>query len=103
MSAQWLVVQHFITFQRQARKALAHIGVASRQPYPRAAGNGDHRRRMVFASALISADTVEVSTDPVIRIRPPAANSISTVPARSGKGLAQREQLSPASARLRPT
>jgi hypothetical protein len=34
-----------------------------------------------FASALISADTVEASTEPVIRIRPPVANSISTVPA----------------------
>jgi hypothetical protein len=33
-----------------------------------------------------SADTVEVSTEPVIRIRPPVANSISTVPTCSGDG-----------------
>jgi len=37
-----------------------------------------------FASAFISADTVDASTDPDIRIRPPLANSISMTPAFSG-------------------
>jgi hypothetical protein len=38
-----------------------------------------------FESAFISAVTVEASTTPVIRIRPPPANSISMTPAVSGK------------------
>src|SRR5262249_49454714 len=46
----------------------------------------DHRRRLLFASALISADTVEASTGPLIRIRPSVANSISIPPALSGDG-----------------
>jgi hypothetical protein len=37
------------------------------------------------ASAFISADTVEASTGPEIRIRPPLANSISMTPAFSGE------------------
>jgi hypothetical protein len=40
---------------------------------------------LLFANALISADTVAASTAPVIRIRLPVENSISTVPARSGE------------------
>jgi hypothetical protein len=47
-----------------------------------------------FTSALKSAEAVDAATDPDIRIRPPVANSTSTVPgtsgeadpARSGKG-----------------
>jgi len=46
----------------------------------------EHRRRLLFASAFISADTVNASTGPVIRIRPPVANSISITSALSGKG-----------------
>src|SRR5271163_2340691 len=72
-----------------SRAARAHVGVPSGQPYPYAGRNWNHRRRLVFASPLISADTVEASTDPVIRIRPPVANSISTVPACSGDGAAK--------------
>jgi hypothetical protein len=36
---------------------------------------------LLFASALINAETSEASTAPVIRIRPPAANSTSITPA----------------------
>ena len=69
----------------QAIKAFAHVGVAGCQPDPRAAWGRDHRRRLPFASAFISADTVEASTDPEIRIRPPPANSISIRPVGSDK------------------
>ena len=65
---------------RQTIEALAHIGVAGRQPNPRTRWHRDHRRRLFFARALSSADTVAASTAPVMRIRPPVANSISTVP-----------------------
>ena len=37
-------------------------------------------------NAFISVDTVEGSTGPVIRIRPPALNSISMTPAFAGDG-----------------
>jgi hypothetical protein len=60
--------------------------MADCQPDPRATWDRDHRRRLPFASAFISADTVEASTDPDIRIRPPPANSISMTPPFSGKG-----------------
>jgi hypothetical protein len=60
--------------------------MAARQPNSRASRDWDHRRRLLFASALISADTVEASTGPLIRIRPPVANSISITPALSGDG-----------------
>jgi hypothetical protein len=53
---------------------------SGRQPNPRTRWDGDYRRRLFFARALSSADTVAVSTEPVMRIRPPVASSISTVP-----------------------
>ena len=86
MSAQRVAAQHLLHLKGQARKALPHVGVPRGQPDPYAGRNLYHRRRLVLASALSTADTVEASTDPVIRIRPPVANSISTVPACSGDG-----------------
>src|SRR6478735_8439592 len=70
---------------RQAVEALAHVGVARRKPHPRAARDCNHHRGRL-PSALTSAETVEASTGPVIRIRPPVANSISIVPAVSATG-----------------
>src|SRR5215470_6174052 len=70
--------------QCQAIKSFAHVGMTGRQPDPRAARDRDHRPRSPFASAFISADTVRASTGPVIRIRPPVANSISIEPVGSG-------------------
>ena len=55
--------------------------MASRKPNPHFGRERDHRRRLPFASAFMSADTVELSTEPEIRIRPPVANSISMMPA----------------------
>src|ERR1700722_666025 len=65
--------------------------VITAKPHPHSGRDGDHRRRLVLASALRSADTVEASTDPVIRIRPPVANSISTMPACSDDGAGRAE------------
>jgi hypothetical protein len=58
---------------------LLHVGVSRGQPHPHAGRNGDHRRRLVLASALSSADTVEASTDPVIRIRAEVANLVDWI------------------------
>src|SRR6516225_4114241 len=86
MSAQRVAAQHLLHLEGQARKALPQVGVPGGQPDSHAGRNGNHRRRLVFASALSSAATVEASTEPVIRIRPPVANLISTVPTCSGDG-----------------
>src|SRR5258705_7594680 len=75
-----IVPERLLHQERQAIKALAHVRMAGRQPNPRATRNRDHCRRLPFASAFISADTVRASTGPVIRIRPPVATSISIVP-----------------------
>src|SRR5438067_4502302 len=86
MPAVWVALEGLLDQERQAIKTLAHVGVAGRQPDPRAARDRDHRRRLLLASTFISADTVRASTGPVIRIRPPVASSISITPARSAGG-----------------
>jgi hypothetical protein len=61
--------------------------MAGRQLNPRATRDQDHRRRFTFESAFFSEETIAESTGPVSRIRPPAANSISTTPAgEDGRG-----------------
>jgi len=84
MPAQRIATQQLLHLQRQASKTLSHIGMASRQPNPRATRNRDHRRRFGFANAAISADIVEPSTGPVIRSRAPVANSISITAGATG-------------------
>ncbi len=78
--------QRLLNHERQAIKSLTHVGVAGRKPNSRIAWHRDHRRRLPFANAFISAVTVGASTAPVIRIRPPVANSISITPALSATG-----------------
>jgi hypothetical protein len=89
--AMRITPQRLLNHERQSIKSLTHVGMAGRQPNPRAARHRDHRRRLPLASAFISVATVSASTAPVIRIRPPVANSISITPALSatgGKGVA---------------
>jgi hypothetical protein len=102
MPAVRIALERLLHLQRQAIKALAHVGMARRQPNPRVAGEWDHRRRLLFASALISADTVAASTAPLIRIRPPVANSISAVPTGSGDEIGDRRAAIPGSTASRP-
>src|SRR5579863_4907838 len=92
VAAVRIMPQCLLHHQGQAIKSLAHVGVAGCQPNSRTARDRDHRRRLPFASAFISAATVGASTAPVIRIRPPAANSISITPARSATGTCDRSQ-----------
>src|SRR5437660_3466198 len=85
MPAVRIPLEGLLHHKRQAIKALAHVRVTGRQPNPRATWNRNHRRRRLLgANAAMSAFMVDVSTGPVIRIRPPAANSISITPARAG-------------------
>src|SRR3546814_9332256 len=79
MAAQRIPPQHLLHLQGQRWEALAHIGVAGRQPHPHARGNRDHRRRP-SAIAATAAVRVASSTAPVIRNRAPLANSNYTVP-----------------------
>ena len=60
--------------------------VTTGEAWPNVPASRDHRRRLPFANAFISAVTVGASTAPVIRIRPPVANSISITPALSATG-----------------
>src|SRR4029453_1472247 len=69
--------------QGQRVHAATHIGVTGRNPDPYAGRNGDHRGRP-SASAATAALSVAASTVPVIRIRAPAANSISIAPSPAG-------------------
>jgi hypothetical protein len=86
MATVRIVLERLLHLQRQTVEAAPHVGVASRQPNSRAIRGRDHRRhRLVFASALISADTVEASTGPVIRIRPPVPKSSSMMPPVTGE------------------
>src|SRR4026209_542613 len=86
MAAVRIAPEQLLHLQRQAVKALAHVGMTGRQPDPCADLDRDHHSRLLFASAFISAATVETSTAPAIRIRPPVANSMSMTPAFSGVG-----------------
>src|SRR3546814_14098414 len=83
MAAQRIPPQHLLHLQGKRWEALAHIGVAGRQPHPHARGNRDHRRRP-SASAATAAVSVAWSIEPVIRIRVPLANSISMAPPPAG-------------------
>src|SRR3954451_15328789 len=58
MPAMGITPQRLLNHERQAIEALAHVGVAGRQPDPRPIRHRDHRRRLTFASAFISAVTV---------------------------------------------
>src|SRR2546430_17689311 len=86
MPAVRIAFERLLHHECQAIKTPAHVGVAGRQPHSRAARDRDHRRRLPFESAFISAATVAASTAPVIRIRPPVGNSISITPVVSGAG-----------------
>jgi hypothetical protein len=102
MSAQRVAAKHLLHLKGQTRKALPHVGVPGGQPYPHAGRNGNHRRRLVFASALISADTIEASTDPVIasgRRSQTRSRPCRLAPAME---LAKVELLPPAQAQLLP-
>src|SRR5580704_1892792 len=85
MPAMRVALQLLLHHQRQAVEALAHVRMTGRKPDLHTSRDRNHRRRLPFTSALISADTVEASTAPAIRIRPPAANSISITPAFSAE------------------
>src|SRR5215213_7321247 len=79
-----IALQALLNTQSQALHAAAHVRVAGRDPDPDAAGNRDHRVRP-SANAATAAFSVDASTAPVIRIRAPAANSISIAPLLAGR------------------
>src|SRR5437660_5595731 len=74
-----IALERLLHQQCQAVEALAHVGVAGRQPHPRSARDRNrHRRRPVRAA--ITAETVATSAAPLIRSRAPLASSISISP-----------------------
>src|SRR6266481_2370579 len=79
MAAQRVALKNLLDLQGQRRKALPHVGTASRKPPPHAGRQRDHRGRP-STSAATAAVSVAASTAPVIRIRTLATNSISMAP-----------------------
>src|SRR5258708_13337956 len=77
MSAQRIAPQHLLHQQRQTRKALSHIGVTGRQPYPHAARKRDHGRS---STARTRASAAESTPLPTTTPRPPPT-TLSTRPA----------------------
>src|SRR6478736_1549100 len=80
-----IALERLLHQQRQAVEALAHVGMASRQPHLHPGRKRNHRRRPVLAMLVIIAITREGSAVPVIRTLDPFANSISIIP---GDGIA---------------
>nr|WP_247973407.1 hypothetical protein [Bradyrhizobium sp. 195] len=71
--------ERFLHQQDQRVHAATHIGVAGRNPHPHARRNGITVGAYLRGAAT-AAFSVAASTSPVIRIRAPAANSISIDP-----------------------
>src|SRR5436190_6952936 len=77
LPAQRITSQHLLHLQRQARKALPHVGVTGRQPHPDAARNWDHGRvsspRMIRSRVSTSMSQSTITRRPfalTISIRP---------------------------------
>jgi len=66
-----VALERLLHQQRQPVEALAHVGVAGRQPHPRPSRQRDHRRRPPLASVAIVVVSVAASTAPLIRSRDP--------------------------------
>src|SRR5215470_12716840 len=79
VAAVRVALEGFLHQQGQRVHAAPHVGVAGRNPYPHGGRNRDHCR-CPSASTATAVSSVAVSTAPVIRIRTPAANSISIAP-----------------------
>ena len=88
VTAIGIMLQHLLDLQCQAVHATAHVGVAGRQPDPRAGRQRDHRRRRrFFITAPSAAVTAAGSTAPSILTRTPPASVISIRPV-SGRAAA---------------
>src|SRR5262249_23801663 len=85
MSTMRVALELLLHQQRQTIKALAHVGVPHRKPYPHSARHRDHRRRAIFTSASISTAVIDGSAGPLIVTRARPAGSISIVPDAAGK------------------
>jgi hypothetical protein len=99
MSAQWVAPQNFLHLQRQAGKALPHISVPGRQPYPYPEWNWDHRRRSAFTNNETIVPAIVASAVPESRIRVPDANSISIDPGAAGDGTASPRSMTATAAK----
>ena len=80
MPAMRIEPQDLLHLQRQAVETLAHVGVAGRQPDPRARRKRDHRRRRGASTAPIAAATAAGSTVPLILTLVPPRSAISIEP-----------------------
>lgn len=79
MSAIGIAAQRLLNDQRQARIALAHVGMAGDEPDPRVRRDRDHRR-----NALTTRTKAEASTSAPTMILSPVESVISIRPMVSG-------------------
>src|SRR3974377_578709 len=79
MAVVRIALERLLHQQRQPVEALAHIGVAGRQPNLYPARNRDHRCPPLLAITASAAASSAESTAPGTPIRDPFANSISIV------------------------
>jgi hypothetical protein len=68
-----VVLEHLLHAESQARKAAPHVGVASRQPYPHARGDRNHRRSRASTMRRSASTSTPAST----MTRRPLVNSTS--------------------------
>src|ERR1039458_5129237 len=99
LSAQRIAPQYLLHLQRQARKALPHVSVASRQPYPHTARNRNHGSvsspRMIRSSVSTSPSQSTITRRPFaitisIRRQPvpvPFSGCSSTITAGTNPGM----------------
>ena len=82
LSAQRIAPQYLLHLQRQACKALPHVSVASRQPYPHAARNRNHGS--VSSPRMIRSSVSTSTSQSTITRRPFAHHNLDSTTARSG-------------------
>src|SRR3546814_10001121 len=73
MAREGIVPQRFLDLPGQAVEALAHVGLAGRQPHPDTARDRDHR----WPSARSTCASAVASTGGIKRTRMPSGSSIS--------------------------
>src|SRR5271156_2054218 len=83
MARMRIALQRLLHDQRQPIEALAHVGVACRQPHPNARGDRDHRR----VNVLTTRASAVASTSTPTMIRSPLESTISIRPIGSGAAI----------------
>ncbi len=91
IASEGIAPEPLLDKKRQPVHAAAHIGVASRDPYPNAGQDGDHRR----SSTSRTRASASASTAPSTTTRRPRPSSIAMRPWAACRGVLRRNVGSP--------